>query len=399
MEVINAKRRIFLTLILLPVVLASGMPAWAGPSRWSMRADQAGAGKSGVFFFAHEIGFNTVLDNREYHTDLDYSRTIFAAGIDAAVGLGGNGRRGVTHRLMTGASALYAFGGDISAKWLIYYQLDILRRGNGFRLIGGSFSRSLSKAYYSDAFFDLADRIYIRTRNGIQFSWTGRDFYYEIGLDWRGEFRQTAPAVREEFVVYSGGRQNFNRVFGFGYSAMLHHYANSWNLTQMKREKSSVVDDILANPYLDIDLSGMTKMQKLLLRAGYLQGFQRDRRVSGVIRMPARGNFLFEVRHWNVGIISDLYFGGELMPFYDLSGADGIKYGSNLYMGDPIMRNPDGVKFGIYDRLSIYWEANFLKGLNFRLQIDGHFNNRGFAGWNQKIFLIYKLPQDSFKHK
>lgn len=347
--------------------------------------------------FAHEISFNTFLDNREYHSDLDYSRTLFAANLDAVVGLGIKGGQNTTHKLMTGASALYAFGGDISAKWLIYYQFDASYQKNKFRIIGGSFSRSLSKAYYSYAFFGLADRIYDRNYEGVQFSWTGRDFYYEIGLDWMGEIRQKAPDVREEFKVYSGGSHRINPFLKFGYSAMLHHYANNWTLDQMKREKSNVVDDILLNPYLDADFSYSANMQKLLFRVGYLQGFQRDRNTSGDIQTPAKGEFLIEIRKWNVGIVNDFLYGGELMPFYDYAGADGKKYGSNLYMGDPMMRNADGRNSGIYDKISIYYEPNLACGLKLRLQIDGHFNNHGFAGWNQQIFLIYKLPQDIFK--
>lgn len=340
----------------------------------------------GKAYLAYDAAFMTDFDNREYDkTDLDYSRTLFGAGLEAAIGVGYKTDR-VHHRVVAGASTLFEFGGDIKVKPVAYYQFSSKLKKSKFSLDAGIFPRTKSKAFYSDAFFSAANRFYKSTYSGFLFDWTGRNFYHEFGVDWMGQLRSASPATREEFMVFAGGHHRFLPGLKLGYSAYMHHYACNAAGTA-----TNVVDDILVNPYLDMDFNHFTGMQRLLTRFGYIQAAQRDRAAEGGMKLPAKGEFLFEARKWNVGVVNDLFFGADLMPLFDAPRPEGGSYGTGLYNGELFMRNAGGRDFGIYDRVSVYYEPNIVRSLNLRLQINCHFNNAGFAGWQQVIMVTYYI--------
>lgn len=335
--------------------------------------------------FAYDVKASTSFDNREYdNTKLDDSRTLFGIRLCADAGISFEKGKS-THRLLAGVDPLYEFGGDFIFQPLLYYKFDTRLQRSKFSIDAGIFPRSESRAFYSLAFFSDANRFYDDTYEGLQFSWKGRKFYYELGLDWKGMIGKAHPERREEFMVYSGGHHSFIRFLKLGYSAYMHHYANNYSLTA-----NNVVDDILISPYVDMDFGQFVGMQLLRTRLSYLQGFQRDRGVSSDIQTPAKGEFLFEVRKWNVGIANDLFFGGDLMPLYDLEAPEGGKYADKLYMGDPFMRNAEGKSFIAYDRLGVYWAPRIADKLSLRVQVNFHFNG-GFAGHNELISVAYQL--------
>jgi len=353
------------------------------------QTDSLSTKKKNKIFFAYDVGVMTTLDNREYDwTDLDASRTIFGLGIGGGVGAGlrvGNS----SHRLMAGVSALFEFGGDIKAKPLIWYQLNTHLKNSAFQILGGCFSRSNVKGFYSQLLFSDANIIYDNSYEGFQFSWKARNFYYELGIDWKGQLRSGSPDTREQFTIYTAGRHTIipGHSFRVGYAGYMHHYANNYAGTA-----NNVVDDIIFYPYVENDFGPSVNVQRILARLGYYQAIQRDRAISDNFLLPAKGQVYLELRHWNVGIVNDFLFGGDLMPYYGKTGPDGKVYDqTTLYSGDPIMaRNANGKEFALYDKVGIYYEPKILEGLYLRLQINCHFND-GFAGWQQIIELKYKF--------
>ena len=340
-------------------------------------------------FFSYDSDYSTILDNREYdRTDLDYSRTIFGAGIEGGVGLGLRTGKG-THRLMAGVSALFEFGGNITVRPLIWYQMNMPLRHSYFQILGGVFSRKKVKGFYPGMLYSGSNMVYDRFFEGFQFSWTGRNFYYELGIDWMGQLRSSSPDTREQFTIYASGRHTIlpGHPLRIGYAGYIRHYACNYSGTA-----PNVVDNILFYPYIEDDFGRYARMQRILVRLGYVQALQRDRAVTDKFLTPGKGHVYLELRQWNVGIVNDFLFGGDIEPYFASTGPDGKVYGGSLYFGDPLMcRNADGRDFGLYDKVGIYWEPRLLDKLILRLQVNCHFNDAGFAGWQQIISLCFNF--------
>lgn len=323
-------------------------------------------------------------DNREYSACGDWvpSMTLFGVRAEAAIGVGIM-KGGTRHRILGGISPLYHFGGGWRWQPLLYYRLDTRLRNSNFRINAGAFSRHESKAFYSMAFYSDRDRFLDNTYEGIQFSWDAEKFYFELGVDWKGMIRSESPATREEFQVYSGGHYDLFPWMRLAYSAYLHHFACSF-------ENDNVVDDARFNPYIDFEFGKMTGMQSLMLRTGFLGGYQNDRRLENGLSTPFNGNFLFRARHWNVILEDELYVGNDPLPLYNNFGPDGVMYGTNLYMSDPILRSRNGQKVGYFNRLGIAWAPRIVKGLDFMLRVNFDFNG-GFLGSQQIIQVKYRF--------
>lgn len=335
--------------------------------------------------FDYDISIGTSLDNREYdRTPLDQSRTLF--GVRAELGLGARVEQGrITHRILAGADPLYEFGGGWKVEPILFYELSMPLKRCKLNIDAGAFPRLRSKAFYGEAFFSEADLFYNRSYKGMQFSWTGRRFYYEFGCNWMGQINRNAPDRREQFFIYSGGHHRLLNFSKFGYSAMMHHYACS-------QKASNVVDDILVRLYYENEIGGLIGIQSLMNRLSYLQGYQCDRALQSGAQMPMRGELFTQIRNWNVALVNTLSFGKDLMPLYDAADPTGEIYADNLYMGDPLQRNNPGEKIGLYDKLGIYYEPRICEGLKLRLQVNVMFNLSGYIGTQQLIGLSYTLP-------
>ena len=73
---------------------------------------------------------------------------------------------------------------------------------------------------------------------------------------------------------------------------------------------------------------------------------------------PCGGEMDVDIRKWNVGISNSLFYGNDMMPYYNSKDSSGYKYGNMLYMGDPFYRVHDNGSTapGFYDRLEAYYE-------------------------------------------
>ena len=132
-------------------------------------------------------------------------------------------------------------------------------------------------------------------------------------------------------------------------------------------------------------------MQKLGLRLGWLQTVQRDRALVGHFVFAGGGELLLDVKNWNAGVENRLFYGTDMMPYYDSLDAGGRKYGNSLYFGDPFWQvTADGTGHGFYDRLEVYYEPRIASFLRLKVAAVMHFNG-GFSGWQQIVSLKFDL--------
>ena len=339
--------------------------------------------------FAYDVGFEMNFDNREfYKSKFSRSMTIFGARLTPAVGLSVRQSKNLNHKVMLGVDILKEFGSQTLNKELfremtLYYQMDKKAGKNLFTLQAGMFPRSSMEGLYSEAFFSDSLRFYDNNIEGLLLKLHRPEAYFELGCDWMGQY---GPEVRERFMIFTSGQARLAPVFSLGYSAYMYHFANSYYI-------HGLVDNFLINPYMKFDFASYTGLQKSLVQLGWLQALQNDRDHVGHYVFPGGAELEMEVKHWNVGVRNRLFMGSDMMPYYNNYDVGGIKYASNLYMGDPFYRVHDDGKtgFGTYDRLEAYYEPNIGSYLKLRVTAVFHFNNMSYSGTQQMVSLKFDL--------
>lgn len=285
---------------------------------------------------------STHFDNTEYTgSDCGTSRTIFAVKVEPKLAyLWGN-----KHSVVIGTELLKDFGSKKfidEANLIAYYQFQNDRFGAN----AGIFERSKLVGRYSRAFYSDETLIYHSLVQGIAMRYNrdeGKAFA-ELAVDWTGLY---SPATREQFRVLVAGGGRFAKIFDAGVSLSLQHFANKSTF------EGNVVDNVLVNPYIGIRFHAFFDFD---IRLGYLQGLQRDRQLDEGWQLPMGGEFSFRFSRWGVFIDNNLYFGKNLMPFYNHTGKDGLAYGNNLYTGDPFY----GTSHHIYNRTGIGYSRSFV---------------------------------------
>ncbi len=315
-------KRLFLTFAALSVFAA----AYAQRVEWS-------------------VGFDTRFDNREYAgSRLATSQTLFASRLSPSVGLGwGSGSTlwaGADLQLDFGAAELFSTPPRI----VMYYQYDSPK----YKAVAGVFPRTRMSGYYSSAFFSDSVRFYDNNLEGFLLQYEGEDGSVELGLDWDGMY---SADRRESFRIFSAGRGRLGHLYG-GYAFSMYHLASCHSV-------HGVVDNILLNPYVGFDFTGMVPVEAFRLQAGWLQAFQRDRVNENKFVFPYGGVIDLVLENWGFGVSNSLYIGGDQMPYYN-------RYSSRLYSGNPFFRTSDGV----YNRTELYW--NLSDKISCRYGIDLH---------------------------
>lgn len=373
--------------------------------------------------FAYDVTSDAYFDNIENDGGGNIygrSETLFSARITPEVGFTAtSGKvRPAHHKVMVGVNLQKDFGskqsiGQVFKELTFYYNLDKqVSEKCVLDINAGVFPRTVSKCRYSEAFFSDSLKFYDANHEGILFGFTRPKSNFEIGVDWLGMYG-TDTFTREKFMVFTAGQGTVLPWMTLGYSAYMLHYANSV-------EVKGLVDNILASAYIDMNFGTLIGLQRLALTAEYIQALQRDRLQVGDFTFPMGGEFTAEVRHWNVSLRNKTYVGYSLLPYYNNTDRGGIKYGNNLYMGDPYYRvapgyaasmdgyahndlYPDGEflpkgRAGVYDRLEIAWEPRIAAGLYFKIGAMFHFNGGagtkfGFSGSNQVIAIRFRLEE------
>ena len=358
--------------------------------------------------FAYDLDFEMNFDNREFaKSRFTPSMTIFGARVTPAVGLSVAEQDGTLHRLMAGVDVMKDFGASPVSELIaggqtaetarnlnnlglfrevsLYYNLRKKVSKVDMELYAGIFPRSAMGGSYSQAFFSDSLKFYDNNLEGLLLKFRRPKAYFEVGCDWMGQY---GTARRERFMIFTAGEGKMLPFMSLGYAGYMLHYANS---VQAK----GLVDNILLNPYACFELAEYTGLQKLSFRLGWLQAIQRDRAYEGRFVYPFGSEFDQEVRNWNVGIHNKMFYGTDMMPYYNNFDNAGLMYGAQVYFGDPFYRvHDDGATgAGFYDRLEVYYEPKLSDWLDLRVSAVFHFNGTRYSGCQQVIGLRFDLHE------
>lgn len=353
--------------------------------------------------FAYDVHFEMNFDNRElYRSAFSNSMTIFGARLTPAVGLEAQQMDGTSHKVMFGIDVMKDFGAsqvseliagkgsaetlprqnnlDLFREITLYYRMDKDFGDTDMTLYAGIFPRRTMQGSYSQAFFSDSLKFYDNNLEGLLLKFLRPKAQFEIGCDWMGQY---GTSRRERFMIFTSGEGKVAPVLALGYAGYMYHFANS---TQVK----GLVDNILVNPYARFDLSGKVDFQTLSLTIGWLQAMQHDRKHVGHYVFPSGGHFDVEVRKWNVALKNMMFYGTDMMPYYNNMDEGGIKYGNNLYLGDPFYRVHDKMttsRTGLYDRLEVCYEPVIWDRLFLKVAAVFHFNDFRYSGCQQIVGL------------
>lgn len=354
--------------------------------------------------FTYDVDFEMNFDNREFDKSrFSKAMTIFGARLTPSVGLElPQPELGMNHKLMVGIDVMKDFGASPISKALspdessveltnkalfreitLYYMLDKKTRDGSFEMYAGIFPRNASEGGYSDVFFSDSLKFYDNNLEGLLLKFRRPKSYWEVGCDWMGK---PGYARKEKFMIFSAGESRITPFLEVGYAAYMYHFAGS-------QKARGVVDNILLNPYVKLDFARSMDMQEFSLRLGYLQAMQHDRVFVGHYVFPCGGEFDLNMRKWNVGIQNKLFYGTDMMPYYNSTDAGGDKYGSRLYLGDPFYRIHDLGQTGpgLYDRLEVYYEPYMGRHLAVRVAARFHFNGFRYSGCQQMVGVRFNL--------
>ena len=357
--------------------------------------------------FAYDVDFEMNFDNREYAPSaFSGSRTIFGARLTPSVGLKLNETSGGEHRLMFGIDVMKDFGDspvqpslaqpgnteelsrkkenlDLFHEITLYYKYLFSKGKSDIAITAGIFPRRFLGGDYSRAFFSDSLRFYDNNIEGLLLKFRRPASSFEVGCDWMG---MAGVDRRERFMIFSSGAGEVSRLVSLGYSAYMYHFAGSANA-------GGVVDNILVNPYLKVDFSRLAPvMQTLYLSAGWLQSLQNDRELVHKYVAPGGAEIVAGIGKWNVSVVNRLFYGENMMPYYNSVGTGGRKYASDLYFGDPFYRVRDAGGWRFYDRLEVAWEPGLSDFVDLKVAAVLHFSG-GFTGWQQLVSVHFNLQE------
>ena len=355
--------------------------------------------------FEYDVDFTYLFDNLECGKCNDFyceSSTLHAARLTPQVGVGFGQDAGFRHKVMAGIDVMKNMGeasrvsgteGEgydnkkLFREMVLYYNLEKDFNGGTFSALAGCFSKANSEGHYSEVFYSDYSRFYDNNMEGMLFKWRSSRLYAELGLDWmgmHGEWR------RERFQIRTAGKWDISKRFCLGWDGVVYHFAGSDNTP-------GVVDNNMIEGYFRFNIAPDSGFQELYAQLGYIGGYQRDRNVDDTSFKTGGGEFVFSAKRWNVGIQNDLYYGGDLMRYYDRTYSSGplpYKYGSDLYMGNTFYHFVSGQ--GLYDRLEIYYQPKITDFISLRLSVRLHFVSQknapsGLVGNQEAAALLFNL--------
>lgn len=390
--------RLYICLVISAALLCMTMPVLSATEKNDEKVS-----------FAYDIDFEMKFDNREYfRSGFSNSMTIFGARLTPSVGISiAQPEKSMNHRLMMGIDVLKDFGAspissglagpdsdeaagrlsnlDLFREMTLYYMLEKKTEKTALELYAGVFPRRASEGQYSDVFFSDSLRFYDNNLEGLLVKVRRPNAYWEVGCDW---FGQKGQVRKEKFMIFSSGESFVAQTLHIGYAAYMYHFAGS-------KKARGVVDNILLNPYVRFDFGRQMGLQKFEMRFGWLQAMQHDREFVGHYVFPGGGEFDLDIRNWNVGIRNRLFYGTDMMPYYNNTDTGGDKYGNRLYFGDPFYRIHDDGESGpgMYDRFEVYYEPHVGRYLSIRIAARFHFHEFIYSGCQQIVGVRFNLHE------
>ncbi|MDD3167357.1 MAG: hypothetical protein PHN20_08025 [Bacteroidales bacterium] len=289
---------------------------------------------------------SSFFDNTEFEGSL-YQSPQTMAGIRFAPEL--EFSKNTEHTIHAGVDLLKKFGSktlldDYSP--IVYYKYS----GSAFRFYLGSFPRIGLLDAYSRAFFQDSIAYYRPNLNGMLWAFKRDALQATAFLDWTG---YQTEEEHEKFFVGGLLRYDFSTFFVEAHGLM-HHYAGSKTL-------SGVRDMLLAQANLGLSLSDHVFLDALVVRLGYLGGFERNRSMDfgWQIRPGWMADVVLEWKQF--GLHSTQYLGKGLIVDY-------AQMGSQLYWGDPFFRGRS------YNRTDLSYRFFKKQDAQLKLNLSQHFS-------------------------
>ncbi|MEG1617607.1 MAG: hypothetical protein RR202_11515 [Bacteroidales bacterium] len=310
-----------------------------------------------------DLDFFGFFDNREFTKPCQIPQTFFGTRLSPEVGVGFR----ENHQLMAGLSWISEFGSEKDSKidWTVYYRYKSKKMNATF----GSFPRrQLAEEYPMAMQYDSI--LYFNPNiNGVLLQFYAEAGYAEMYVDWRS--KQT-ESHREIFTIASDGKFNYRRTFA-GWFFSMNHFAKA-----KYADNTHVIDNLMFNPYLGTNLSGLTFLDSLQVKGGLLLSANRNRGV-GTWHVPT--GFLGEIgAEWRIlGVKNLLYAGKDQFTFYN-------EFGSYLYRGDPFYR------LSFYDRLDVYVYLLKKRFVECKFSANFHFAD-GRVQRQQQLFVRFHIDQ------
>ncbi len=301
------------------------------------------------------LGWEQILDNREYRTPVQYSQTILGMRSYADVSY----KFDSTSMLVGGGSFLYEYGSrskHLEPDLTAYYQYNDKR----FRMNFGAFPRK-NLLNYPLALLEDTLQYYRPNIEGGFFQYSTHIFHQNVWCDWTS--RQTLTD-RENFLFGSSGALNLGPVFIHNYFVMLH------NAGAMIKVVNDHVEDnggILVR--MGLDLKQWIPFDSLSLSGGCLQFMERQRGKTDFILN--RGAVIEMCANYKMFGFNALHFQGK---------GEHLIFGDKFYQADR------------YSRLAIYWIPFKFKGINSRIELDFHFT-KGYNDSAQKFFIYADIDK------
>ena len=285
--------------------------------------------------FLYNVDALFFFDNREYKAPWQWDQTLLGISLAPEIGVGITDKQGGKHRLMAGVHYTQPMGGnwrDIRLSPVAYYQY----RYKNFSMHLGSLPyKNRICPLPSFLRYDSLSYFYPNIQ-GALLQYESHLGYVEAMLDWRGLQRQDQ---REMFRIVINGEYIHSGFFRYsaGGMAQLNHKAN---YADGVMPHEGVADDAYVSPSISIDFAPPTPLDTLSLRASYIYGFQRYRKLSETYHV--HGMLLELHLNWRwLGLKNTFYYGGNLMPLY-------YRFSTDLNQGDPFYRAP------LYNRTDLY---------------------------------------------
>ncbi len=308
-----------------------------------------------------DLRLDSKFDNREY-SDVNRpevpSVTFFSVRVAPAVGVAFGSDH--THAIMAGLSYTIDMGEDVSARYpepLLYYN----HQSSKYGLWAGKFERRHLVGAYSRAIYAGSYSFYDNVIDGFAMQFTPRHGKLELVLDWDGKGSGT---VRESFRILSAGE--WTPLEGKPLSWLTAAYSfDMYHLASRNGTNDGVVDHGLIDASIGANLHRLFPwFDRLVVRAGWINSFDRERRGSGRWLTPGGVAFEAAVQKKKLGLRNMFYSGELLMPLWHT-------YGSRVNKGDPFF-----VSARINNYTMLYWYPELTRGVTLKLELGMHTDGR-----------------------
>lgn len=320
---------------------------------------------------AWSVDMTGFFDNREFSYAKTKSQTFFGTRLSPEIGLRIN-----NSAIMAGASWVQPIDGTTENARIhptVYYRYSSPR----FRMSLGMFPRTqLLENVPAILQYDSLT-YYCPNLAGALFQYVHHKGFAELYIDWR---QVQTEQIREAFMaVFNGRWQPLPYLFAGGHLVM-NHLARPRNSSDLY----TVTDNLIASPYIGVDLSTCTPLDTLTLKVGYHISFDRLRNV-GTWHHP-QGILIDLLAEWRfLGLRNTFYKGDAQMPLYPQLGAQ-------LNQGDPFYQSPT------YNRTDIYAYIFRKSYLNCIASCNIHYTP-GNIDFQQQLTLRFFIDDQGWKER